>query len=83
MKMQPSFMHDGSLLFIPLSKRKKLITLSILLVMCIIIMGINVPRALCTNSLCKMTYVPCFRIWGHFPLFRVLGFGVIFCCSVL
>ena len=22
--------------------------------------------------------VPCFRIWGHFPPFRVLGFGVIF-----
>ena len=22
--------------------------------------------------------VPCFRIWGHFPPFRALGFGVIF-----
>ena len=26
--------------------------------------------------------VPCFRIWGHFPRFRVLGFGVIFRDSV-
>ena len=25
-----------------------------------------------------MTSVTCFRIWGHFPPFRVLGFGVIF-----
>ena len=27
--------------------------------------------------------VPCFRIWGHIPWFRVLGFGVIFCDSVI
>ena len=26
----------------------------------------------------KMTSVPCFRIWGRFLPFRVLGFGVIF-----
>ena len=26
--------------------------------------------------------VPCFRIWGKFPCFRVLGFGVIFRGSV-
>ena len=27
--------------------------------------------------------VLCFRIWGHFPSLHVLGFGVIFCHSVL
>ena len=42
----------------------------------------NVPSA--WESLFKqfaqhaLTSAPCFRIWGYFPPFRVLGFGVIF-----
>ena len=35
------------------------------------------------QDLGSFSAVPCFRIWGHFPPFRVLGFGVIFRRSVL
>ena len=44
-------------------------------------MGINEPSAwcLCTKFVQHaLTSVPCFRIWGHFPPFHLLRFGVIF-----
>ena len=42
---------------------------------------VNEPSAwcLCTKFVQHaLASVPCFRIWGHFPPFHVLGFGVIF-----
>ena len=43
----------------------------------------------CQKKLIKKNFektiksVPCFRIWGHFPPFRVIGFRVVFHRSVL
>ena len=54
----------------------------LILVTRVIVVGMNVPSA--WESLFKqfaqhaLTSVPCFRIWGHFPPFCVLGFRVIF-----
>ena len=87
-------MRNGSLIFIPLGERKKLITLNFSPAryrrgdewatrLSVFIQNLckicNMPwhpfRVLKFGS---FSAVPCFRIWGHFPLFRVLGFGVIF-----
>ena len=47
----------------------------------VIVVGINEPSTwcLCTKFVQHaLASIPCFRIWGHFLPFHVLGFGVIF-----
>ena len=53
----------------------------LILVPRVIVVGMNEPSTwcLCTKFVQHaLTSVPCFRIWGHFPPFHFLGFGVIF-----
>ena len=88
-------MHNGSLLFILLSKRKKKKTINFSHAR-VIVVGMNVPSAQVSlyrqfaqhdirsvfQDLGLFSAVPFFRIWGYFPPFHILGYGDIFRRSV-